>query len=251
MADLPGSLVRTGPRAGAIGHQRGVAQSGFAGERRDTLQDDPHHVQRLLAMRGVISAGRQRLRQREAMLDAVGYPLICVSPQGRMVYANAAAEALIEEAHAVKLVHGVLTAVSPAADRELKAAMLLASKPGQPSASAVSVPVAGGKRCDLSLVPTSGPDGPRSVLITISSSGALDGSVARRLRALHGLTEAEAQIALSLAEGKSPAEIATARSSSVGTVRVQIKSVAAKLNLRRQAEIVAVVKSLPPAPKQL
>lgn len=59
---------------------------------------------------------------------------------------------------------------------------------------------------------------------------------------LSTLTEAEAQIAARLAEGESVAAIAEARGVSRETVRSQVKSIFAKLNVGRQAELVSLIK---------
>jgi DNA-binding CsgD family transcriptional regulator len=69
---------------------------------------------------------------------------------------------------------------------------------------------------------------------------------ARRIicRAVFGLTAAETEIALQLADGHPPDAIASARCVSVGTVRVQIKAILSKLGLKRQIELVARVNRL-------
>jgi DNA-binding CsgD family transcriptional regulator len=59
------------------------------------------------------------------------------------------------------------------------------------------------------------------------------------LRDNFGLTPAEIEIALALARGDKPQAIAQARGVSVGTVRVQIKSLLAKAGMNRTVELVA------------
>jgi DNA-binding CsgD family transcriptional regulator len=59
------------------------------------------------------------------------------------------------------------------------------------------------------------------------------------LRDNFGLTPAEIEIALALARGEKPQAIAEARGVSVGTVRVQIKSLLAKAGMNRTVELVA------------
>ncbi len=54
-----------------------------------------------------------------------------------------------------------------------------------------------------------------------------------------GLTPAEADIALRIARGETIAQISSARETSIGTVRMQIKAVMVKLGVSRQAEVVA------------
>jgi DNA-binding CsgD family transcriptional regulator len=61
------------------------------------------------------------------------------------------------------------------------------------------------------------------------------------LRFRFRLTPAEARIALGIAEGATLAAIAEARGVSVSTARTQLKSVFAKTNVHRQAELVALL----------
>ena len=73
------------------------------------------------------------------------------------------------------------------------------------------------------------------------------GAAARRaaiLSAAYGLTPAEAEIALQLADGKPPDVIATGRGVAVGTVRAQTKTILAKIGVRRQLELAARLNQL-------
>lgn len=54
-----------------------------------------------------------------------------------------------------------------------------------------------------------------------------------------GLTASEAAIALAVARGRAPSEIAGERGASIGTVRNQLKRAMAKLGVHRQAELAA------------
>lgn len=63
------------------------------------------------------------------------------------------------------------------------------------------------------------------------------------LRQAFGLTAAEADVAIRIARGESTAEIAESRRSTLGTVRIQLKSVMVKMQVRRQTEIAAKVAS--------
>lgn len=64
------------------------------------------------------------------------------------------------------------------------------------------------------------------------------------LKAIYGLTQAECEIALRLASGRSVDQIALERRSTVGTVRGQVKSVLLKMGLSKQIELPAIVAQL-------
>jgi DNA-binding CsgD family transcriptional regulator len=64
---------------------------------------------------------------------------------------------------------------------------------------------------------------------------------ATRLRELFGLTRAEAAVAASLGDGKSPERIAADLGIGIGTVRTHLKRVLAKTSTHRQAQLVALL----------
>ena len=61
------------------------------------------------------------------------------------------------------------------------------------------------------------------------------------LRILFGLTPAECRVALLLADGRSPREIAESVGVSFETVRSQIKSIFSKTNVKRQGELIRLL----------
>ncbi len=61
------------------------------------------------------------------------------------------------------------------------------------------------------------------------------------LRAMFGLTPAECRVALLLADGHTPREIAQTVGVSFETVRSQIKSTFSKTNVKRQSELIRLL----------
>ena len=64
------------------------------------------------------------------------------------------------------------------------------------------------------------------------------------LRTAFRLTEAEAEVAMLLADGLLPEAIAASRGVSLGTVRTQIKAMHAKLGVHRRGELIAYLHRL-------
>jgi DNA-binding CsgD family transcriptional regulator len=81
---------------------------------------------------------------------------------------------------------------------------------------------------------------PRAV-VTLRGRPSDDAELSWLLRTAFGLTRAEAAVAAQLAGGRAREEIAAARGVSLGTVRMQIKRVFAKMNLHREAELFALI----------
>ena len=69
------------------------------------------------------------------------------------------------------------------------------------------------------------------------------------LRQAFGLTDAEVEVALALSCGRDIEEIAQMRGVLPGTIRNQVKSIFAKTNTRRQAELVALLLRYAPLSK--
>jgi DNA-binding CsgD family transcriptional regulator len=85
----------------------------------------------------------------------------------------------------------------------------------------------------------------RHVVVLVTDRTARDPSLESRVRALYGLTQAEAEVAVRLTEGASVERLSTERGVAIGTVRTQIKSIAAKMGCSRQSELVANIGNLP------
>ena len=101
-----------------------------------------------------------------------------------------------------------------------------------------------------------------ALAIEPSRSGAMFGEQAKILMIVHSLqtapllnpfllghaydlTPAEAQVAVAMAGGARPEDIADRRHVSAQTIRTQVRSVYSKLDVKRQAELVRVLAALP------
>jgi DNA-binding CsgD family transcriptional regulator len=182
---------------------------------------------------------------------AVGSPVVVLMDQGgRLLFANQVAEALILAGQVLRVgPTGRLALTDPGADALLQQTLGPAGDP----AAIRRLPGAAGVLRLFRLSPQN-PDALRlpplplgrraAVVAVISVADAVpDGLVARLAHDL-GLTAAEAQIALGLADGQTLSEIAEARRASVHTVRNQVKSALSKTGARRQADLVALVERL-------
>lgn len=85
--------------------------------------------------------------------------------------------------------------------------------------------------------------GPR-VLVVVRGMEKESTQLAAALQTAFSLTATEAQIALQLANGKTPEAVANQRGVSVGTIRSQMKSIYSKLGVRTQVELTARLRPL-------
>ncbi len=84
----------------------------------------------------------------------------------------------------------------------------------------------------------------RCVMFVLEEELRVVGMLPNRLARIYGLTGAEADIAIGIATGASPQEIARVRGAKTETVRSQVKSAMAKTATRRQSELAGLVNRL-------
>lgn len=182
-----------------------------------------------------------------AALERLSIGVILVSRDAALVYANAAARAMAQETGAFELASPVRCLSST---QTLALARLVAE------ASQTTTGTGVGSGGTLKLVGTGGDV--QVVVTPLSASykelsdhasgalfctvpGRLPADVAEILRRVHRLSPAEAALAVALIEGLSPKEIAAQRSTTLNTVRSQLKSICQKTGTRRQADLVRVL----------
>ncbi|QCI68401.1 helix-turn-helix transcriptional regulator [Phreatobacter stygius] len=167
------------------------------------------------------------------MLDRIGCGYLLLEAGRRVVEANATARAILErEAGAVR----------PLDDLSRAFRRLIERAPARPLLGALSWVVISDKD-DAPLIlnqPAEDlPDG-HSIVMLLDLNAHLEPNPSM-LQRMFGLTAAETRLALQLARGVVPAEIARRRCLSRTTVRSQLASVFAKTQTRRQAELVTLL----------
>jgi DNA-binding CsgD family transcriptional regulator len=182
-------------------------------------------------------------------MEALSIPAFICDGSGIVRALSPAAEALVTGERGLQLRLGNLCAENPLEMQALKDAIGSVARgnitPGPPPHRTVALR---GKRADASPLVLDVIALPRRqyqfnfvprVLIVARGKRATTERKSAVLQALYALTAAETDIAMQLTAGKTAEAIATARSVAVGTVRAQIKTVLAKIGVRRQVELVA------------
>jgi DNA-binding CsgD family transcriptional regulator len=195
-----------------------------------------------LARAGLLAVRLQfeRLHAAATALEMVGLPAFVIDAAGRVICSNPLAEQL--DQHVVWRASSRIGFADRRAERQFS--KCLRSEPGARGASFASRPPTGGAPAIAHLIPLSRMtkdlfDGGIHFIVITPVVAAVPKT--RILEGLFDLTPAEADIAARLASGMEMDRIAAGRGSSVETVRSQLKSVLAKTNTRRQAELVALI----------
>ena len=239
-----GATVTVGRIKGQLGFHRGRDQTPFDSQSVTLLEQVLSHVGRMMVIRTRLSTAERKAAAVTDTLDALGDGLFTLDPRGRLLSCNTAGEAILRVGDGLRLDRGFLSSTVPEVNKNLTTAIFKAALASCAEASTLRVPRICGEDYILGVVGT-GSGGRRSVTVCVSDPKRGDRTLASHLRSLHGLTQAEAEISVRLAAGASISDLADERCTSVATVRTQVKATAFKLGCGRQAEIAAIVNSIP------
>lgn len=245
------TLAPVGGMQVSLSVHRGIGQApATADERRVIIQLAPHleRAVRLTLRLGDLQAERDALVER---IQNLGTAIVELDRKGCVLRANRAAEAVVLAADGLAIREGRLEIADSSAARQfermLRLSMKVADRGVYADAGPATMQVArpsGRRAYELSLAPLSrgalGVGGP-AVLVFISDPEARAKSIGEVVRGMFGLTPAEARVAVSLADGKSIADIADMFGRSKHTIRDQTRAILGKTGVSRQAELVALL----------
>lgn len=173
----------------------------------------------------------------KAASDALTNPVLVVDHSGGLLSANRAAEDALREAKHLRLRFGRVTAARPSSDVLLQAAIRdgIGSK-----GSDIWLTGDNGSRLAIAVTPLIFPSGRRAVLLFLTDSSATD-QLGARLTALYGVSTAEAAVAIAVAHGIPPSEVAKSRRVKIETIRAQLRSIFDKMDVRGQTQLTRLI----------
>lgn len=237
-----GGLLRLGPIDAEVGFHRGQGQPAFDAADVRVVDEYLVHLRWLVGIRHKLRAADRAEASLAAAQDALGMGVVTMTGDGRVLGCNRRAQAILRRADGLVLRGGRLHTLRTPHRGTLAAAIARAAA-CEGYVGALLVPRAEGGCYELSL--TSCWSGfRREVQVFVHDPDERDVTLVARLRAMYGLTAAEAEIAVAIGT-TAIGDLAAARGTSVETVRSQIKAISAKLGCKRQLEIVALVAKLP------
>jgi len=207
---------------------------------------------------GAMAAYWRRLRAEEHIavskyaLDELSLGILWLDQNGKILHANRNAEKILNAHDGLSQRNGEFRATDPDDMAHLSRAM--ASPAGSMAAFPADVLLrisrpSGRDPYTVSLVPTTTEraDAASSTIHFIAyltDPSDLPNKAGDRLSQLYRLTSAEMAIAIGLARGQTIEELATARNTSIHTVRTQTKQMMSKLGAKRQGDVIRAVVSL-------
>jgi DNA-binding CsgD family transcriptional regulator len=191
----------------------------------------------------------------KALLGRLAWPAMVVDARGTIRAANDGAEALLRAGKIVRVQQpGRLHFVSHTIQAQFAEAMRATTRrEGLPPPRRISLNGEGASRvlhvvrlCSMHGMAGVVGDDLLALVMIAPTTPARDVVAIEHLRAMFGLTKAEAAVVQKLAAGLNVAETAAALRVTRTTVRNQLAAAKAKAGVRRQAELVAVLTSLTP-----
>ncbi len=181
-----------------------------------------------------------------AGFDAMPQPLALVDERLSLLHANPAMESLLRRREGLMLRAGTLVASPPTLAQELTRRVILASRmadEGSTDACPLWLPTADHRFRAMRVLPVAAPGQGRypsppgrAALLMLGEEPA-GRPVAETLRKLHGLTHAEARLAVALADGRPLRAAASEVGISYQSARVRLKTVFGKLEVHTQAQL--------------
>jgi DNA-binding CsgD family transcriptional regulator len=239
-----GGLVRRGDTAGHVGLHRGRTQQPFDREERRQIQHIVDHIGRMFELRHRLNRAAHHGRSLQATLDLSDHAIFTLSTRGRLLHGNRRADAMLRRQDALMLRQQHVVARDPADDAALQLALRAARARDASQAGAVQVRREQGLPYMLSIAAVwTGQE--RQIVVIATDPDQGDASFTSRLRALCGLTRAEAEIVVALCDGKGLEDVSQERGVALSTVRTQMKAIFSKTDCSRQSELVARFGRLP------
>lgn len=233
-------------RLGGVGVHRSLRVRRFNERHVARLQSLFPHLRRAMQLRdrlkGIDAAGLGF-----AALETLAIGAVICDAAGRVLFANAAAEAAADGAGLVlgDARHGI-GALHAEEGKQL--ASLIAAAARGAAGGGMSLTGQGGGRLFVLVAPLPRrfAEEPGGVLVTLRPASASPTFGAATLGRLFGLTPAEARLALALLTGRSLAEIGAERNVTENTSRTQLSHVLHKTGTANQRDLVRVLSLLPP-----
>jgi DNA-binding CsgD family transcriptional regulator len=230
--------------AAAKGHSESYATT----ERFRVVTALVPHLQQALRTQSLLADLVHRVDDVALAVDGIRHGVIVVGPRAAIVHLNRAAELTLSRGDGLALRTGILRAASPSQDIALQRAVSSAlglDETSTRTADSLNIPRSDGQNSYVVHVlpyteaPTGGHE-PRALVFLIDPEARRVCS-ADVLRRVYGLTTAEADVALHVADGRGIKPIADELSLSTATVKTHLQRVFLKTGTHRQAELVRLL----------
>lgn len=233
---------------GIIGIQRNRSQGAFGAEHEALLNRVLPQFSHLLELRRRLAGAEARARMAENMFDHLADGVIAVGADCRIFFSNRAATAMLRGGDGLCPRPGQRLGAEAAEDQAALRARVAAASAGAGSAALQLRRSSGAPQLRVLVSPLSNGDpamqGARALLLVHDPASQPRGLPAM-LAQMFGLSRAEAEVALAVAQGKTIRQIAEERGVLISTVQTQLKRALEKTGTRKQSALATLVAGLP------
>ncbi|MGL4238813.1 helix-turn-helix transcriptional regulator [Tabrizicola sp.] len=213
------------------------------------------HIRRAVSINSMVDRSNLALALYRKVLDALSVAVLIVDGNGRLVYGNALADAILSKGDFLAFSQGhVRTRRMDGTVDHLQAAIARAAHGAQSlGISGIGVPLvsADGERASAYVLPLEGNDlrgelAPGHAAIFIAQRSEQQPMAVEILRTIFGLTPSEAKVAYAMSLGEAPQAVAAAQGTTVNAVRYHLKNAYAKVGVNDKTALAARVTALIP-----
>jgi DNA-binding CsgD family transcriptional regulator/PAS domain-containing protein len=212
------------------------------------------HIRRAVSIGDLFEMERRKGEIFRDVVDALSHPVLIVSADMHIIFANLAAENLLREKIIASSIRGELSLTYGHAHRAISQAVATGTKDEFAlGAMGINVPMANAPTPSVAhVLPLAQRDPSQRVsqraaaAIFIASAGNTPSPAMDAIAALFGLTAAEKRVACQISLGKSRQEIALASGLSDGTIKTQLSAIFDKTNTEDQRDLALLIRDLTP-----
>ncbi|MEW4449686.1 LuxR C-terminal-related transcriptional regulator [Qipengyuania sp. JC766] len=235
-----GIKTQLGDSIGGVTFYRRITQSDFTDAHLAAMREDERVLGRLIGVRARVALGAAAARTWRAVVDSYAGEVYVVTPDRHLLDCNAAAKERLDAKNGLRMVSGKLRAVVAGADAQLEEQLRLALTPTGIGSCAIRRP--DGTMLRYQLLRTERLSGQPQIIILGELPQTIPATTQAYLKQMFGLSPAEADVIVALAEGKTTAEVVEKRGSSYETVRSQYRAALKKMDCPRLVDAVALLR---------
>jgi DNA-binding CsgD family transcriptional regulator/PAS domain-containing protein len=212
------------------------------------------HVRRAVTIGDLFESERRKGEIFRDVVDCLTHPVLIVSADMQIIFANLAAEALLQEKIAIRSLRGQLSFPYGPANKSVSTAVVTGSRDEYAlGPSGINVPLALAEKPMVAHVmplaqrdPSARVAQHAAAAIFIAAPGETPVPAMDAIAALFGLTAAEKRVAVQIAHGRTRQEIALSSGLSDGTIKSQLASIFDKTDTHDQRGLELLMRELTP-----
>lgn len=232
---------------------RGLDAEPFGKQELEILQLSYPHFQRAIRIQMEFQRIKQKQQSLNAALSHLSLGVVILDKDGLIAHCNPVAEAIIAPQQVLTRNHNRLVAYYPEEQQQLQQQIndLLKADPQDIETRTRALALQHPERQIPLTVMISKIDGNNSwvrsqeerqgIAVYLSDPQTALQTSPERLKSLYQLTQAEAKVAISIANGLDLQEVADFNSTTIGTVRSQLRQIFTKMGVNKQQDVVRLL----------